>query len=108
MSVKAWCQQEGITPTTYYRWQREIRRDFLASAEGQEMAAQLLPVAAQPTKMLPGPRFSEVPALSLETPAVSCAEPAIRVQIGEAVIEIQKETDARLAESVVRAFAKLC
>ena len=24
MSVKRWCQERGVTPTTYYRWEREL------------------------------------------------------------------------------------
>ena len=24
LSVREWCRQRGITPTTYYRWEREV------------------------------------------------------------------------------------
>ncbi len=104
-SIAVWCKQEGISTSTYYRWLRQTREEFLDSDEGQKMAAQLLPGPDKATKMLPGPRFSELPAFPAEPASIGAA---IRIQIGGAVVEIQKETDARLAESVVRALAKQC
>lgn len=108
MSIAAWCKKEGITSTTYYRWQKQTRQEFLDSDEGKGMAAKLLAAPSVPPAMLPEPRFSELPAFSPKAVEAPGTGAAIRIQIGSAVVEIQKETDARLAESVVRALAKLC
>lgn len=37
-SVREWCRQQGITPTTYYRWEREVLSvaDSMAQQDGQE------------------------------------------------------------------------
>lgn len=36
-TVKRWCEENGITPKTYYRWQQKV---FSAMAEQQEQLAQ--------------------------------------------------------------------
>ena len=40
-SVREWCRQQGITPTTYYRWEREVLSvaDSMAQQDGQESVA---------------------------------------------------------------------
>lgn len=43
LSVKSWCQQSGVAPTTYYRWERAV----LAEAETDQRTAS--------------PLFAEVP-----------------------------------------------
>lgn len=37
-SVREWCRQQGITPTTYYRWEREVLAvaGSMAQQDGQE------------------------------------------------------------------------
>ena len=37
-SVREWCRQQGITPTTYYRWEREVLSvaESMAQQDGQE------------------------------------------------------------------------
>ena len=32
LSVRQWCRERGTTPTTYYRWERELRADKLTVA----------------------------------------------------------------------------
>lgn len=108
LSVTAWCEKQGITKTTYYRWQRQAREEALIAMKGNGKPAELLVEPMESPAMLPAPRFSELPAFSQETVEAPGTGAAIRIQIGGAVVEIQKETDARLAESVVRALAKLC
>lgn len=189
MEASEWCKKEGVSLSTLYRWQKEAREDFLATSEGQEMAAQLLPeptmlpsVSPQPqfnamcgktfgeryranrmeavaewkrsklsatewcrqqgiprttfqrwkedvremaeeyeafakqstaSSQMLQPRFTELPALPPAAnepshPVPASGETAIRIQMGGMVIEIQKEADARLTESVVRALAKQC
>ena len=44
LSVKAWCETEGITTTTYYRWERAV----LSKAEGMQQAAARISFAELP------------------------------------------------------------
>ncbi len=40
-SVREWCRQQGITPTTYYRWEREVLSvaGSMAQQEGRDRVA---------------------------------------------------------------------
>ena len=45
MSVKAWCETQGITTTTYYRWERAV----LSKVEGLQQAPARVSFAELPT-----------------------------------------------------------
>ena len=45
VSVKAWCERQGITTTTYYRWERTV----LSKAEGLQQAPARVSFAELPT-----------------------------------------------------------
>ena len=56
MSVRQWCLEHGISPTTYYRWEREA----LSSIKGSELvpAQQIQPVSEAAVT----PAFAEIPS----------------------------------------------
>ena len=105
LSAAEWCRQQGIPKSTFHQWK----------VQAQELEERgMLPEQYRSSSQALQPRFTELPALPAavaeepSAPEPAAGEPAIRVQIGGAVVEIQKEADARLAESVVRALAGQC
>ncbi len=48
ISVKAWCQQEGYSCKTYYRWEREVLR-----MAGEQLKRKEALLQIQPTSMPP-------------------------------------------------------
>ena len=45
-SVREWCRQQGITPTTYYRWEREVLS--VAGSMAQQKKAESVTFAKVP------------------------------------------------------------
>ena len=89
LSVRAWCRQEGVNATTYYRWEREL----LASAE------------TEPCSSVPAVRFAELP-----TPKrVSCnaAERSATLHIGNASLDIYPGCDTEQLKMLVE-LLRLC
>ena len=48
MSVKAWCQQEGYSCKTYYRWEREVLDLASEQLSQTETALQIQPNSMTP------------------------------------------------------------
>ena len=78
MTVRAWCQENGLSEKTYYYWQRRL---FQALSEQQ---------AAHETA------FAEV------TPPVCSGNVAVTVRIAGAVADIHSGADAATVETVLR------
>lgn len=104
-----WCRQQGIPKSTFHKWKVKAQEIAEAVLEGFHTPAEQNMDSPQMLQ----PRFTELPVLPPAAEEPSPPEPAaggtaIRIQMGGMVIEIQKEADARLAESVVRALANQC
>ena len=54
-TVKQWCKEHGITPSTYYRWEREV----LSKAKETEQPSFPVSFAAIPIPELPFRNVSE-------------------------------------------------
>ena len=54
-TVKQWCKEHGITPSTYYRWEREV----LSKAKQTEESSSPVSFAAIPIPDLPSRNVSE-------------------------------------------------
>ena len=78
MSVRQWCQENGVNISSYYKWQRKV----YAAAQFQQES-----------------RFVEV------TPAqpVSVGGVAVTVRIAGAEVDIHNGADATTVEAVLRA-----
>ncbi len=89
LSVRAWCRQEGVNVTTYYRWEREL----LALAE------------TGPCSSVSAVRFAELPAPK----QVSCsvAERFTTLHIGKASLDIYPGCDAEQLRLLVE-LLRLC
>ena len=82
LSVREWCRQRGITPTTYYRWEREVlsgigRKD----AEGRS-----------------GGTFVELPA---PQPLRNNSERTATLNIGSSSIDLYQEMGPELLRTLV-------
>ena len=54
-TVKQWCKEHGITPSTYYRWEREV----LSKAKQTEKPSSPVSFAAIPVPRHPSRNVSE-------------------------------------------------
>lgn len=84
LSVRQWCRQRGTTPTTYYRWERE-----LLSIAGS--------MAPQPEA--PAAAFAELPV-----PKQACcntAERSATLRVGSVSIDIYPQCGAEQLKTLV-------
>ena len=85
LPVRQWCRQRGITPSTYYRWEREV----LSIADA--------------TLELPGaPTFAELPAPKQQYRNVP--ECSATVRIGNSSMEFYHELSPELLKALVEAL----
>ena len=84
LSVRQWCRQRGITPTTYYRWERE-----LLSIAGSTKALPETPAVA----------FAELPVPK----QVSCntAERSATLRVGNVSIDIYPQCGPEQLKALV-------
>lgn len=85
LPVQQWCKQRGITPSTYYRWEREV----LSIAD----AAPEFPGA---------PAFAELPAPKQQDRNVS--ECSATLRIGNSSIDFYQELSPDLLKALVEAL----
>ena len=89
LSVSEWCQQRGVTTTTYYRWERE----FLALAE------------TEPCSSVSAVRFAELSAPKQVSRNV--AERSATLHIGNASLDIYPGCDTEQLKMLVE-LLRLC
>lgn len=83
LSVRRWCREQGITTTTYYRWEREI----LAAASNSVKRPQGATVFAE----LPSPG-----AVQQNSP-----ERTATLRIGEHSIDLYQQMDPQILKTLV-------
>ena len=84
LSVRQWCRQRGTTPTTYYRWERE-----LLSIAGTTMTQLETPAVA----------FAELPV-----PKQACcntAERSATLRVGNVSIDVYPQCGAEQMKMLV-------
>ena len=77
VSVRAWCQENGVSEQTYYRWQRRLYE--LAQEEREGGFAEITPIRRTPGSI------------------------AVTMQIGGAELAVHNGADAATVEAVLRA-----
>jgi len=93
VGVKQWCAERHVTPTTYYRWEREIFGKVQKCKDG-ELA--LVPTAT----------FAELPALAAQetqfrsTPASSALVASARID--NATVDFYAGVDADVVEALCK------
>ena len=91
--VKVWCQEQGVSATTYYRWEREI---FGSVGPGKDGAG---PVIART------PEFAEVAVV--QTTYTGGAQPMITVRAGALAADIYPDADKEMIQIIVQTV-RLC
>ena len=89
LSVRAWCRQEGINASTYYRWERE-----LLTAANQA-----------PCPGVPAVTFAELPEPKKMSRNIS--ERCATLRIGSASLDIYSGCDAEQLKMLVE-LLRLC
>ena len=89
LSVRAWCRQEGINASTYYRWEREL----LTAAD------------QAPCSAVPAVTFAEMPEPKKMSRNVS--ERCATLRIGSASLDIYPGCDAEQLKMLVE-LLRLC
>ena len=88
LPVSRWCRENGITATTYYRWEREV----LAIAETSRKLPEHPPV-----------QFAELP---VETQPLSrnVPKPSATLHFGNGSLDLYQELTPELVQSLVEAL----
>lgn len=90
MSVKRWCDENGVSPKTYYTWQKKVfsvmveQQKLQLEAKGREGCFVELP-APQSIQQVPG-------------------NLAASVQVGQVSVNIYSGADPELAQALVQAL----
>lgn len=96
MTVKAWCEQQGIVPKTYYYWLRKVRERALENVPVP--ASSIVPAAESPVKLR---------KLEIKSP-VSGMQAAVIVHLPQATVEVAQGTDQQTVEAVLLALKSVC
>lgn len=90
MSVKRWCEENGVTTKTYYTWQKKV---FTAMVEQQRIQVEDMPAD--------GPRFAELPAPGqISTPHAERAKLAASIRIGNASVDFYDGADPEMVKTL--------
>lgn len=86
MSVTAWCRDQGVTTTTYYKWERQVLNEVKIP---------------DTIKSLPAPVFAELPSLR------NASEKSIvaTVRIGAASLDVYSGADSEIVTALCRALS---
>lgn len=91
LQVVEWCRSQGISPSTYYRWQRLVWNKGV-----EQMQALPLPVQTKPTVLEGWARIEPAPA-----------EPSVALEINDCRVEVTAATDRELLTQVCRMLKEL-
>lgn len=92
MTVKQWCAEHQIHPTTYYRWQKEVWDYETKSIIPEEQLSDTAPI-----------RFAEITLPSAIGTQSSNAD--IVLKTAELTVEIHNSVNSTLLDQVLRTVA---
>ena len=98
ITVEAWCKQQGFSSKNYYYWMRKIKREAF-----EALPAERKPTAKMQSVVYETP-FAEIPVIT--TPENTIA--VCRIQLGNAVLEVNSGADSVTIENVLRTIKNLC
>ena len=88
LSIRSWCQENGVNEKTYYYWQRKLRENACESL-----------VLRQESAIPPSPTFAQV-----QVPMLSRDSGVITVRLGNAEISIAGNASPAAIEAVLVAL----
>ena len=105
-TTKAWCEQNGVAESTFYRWKHRLREKVLGQLWPE--TAELTPAEKQTTA--PVPVFAQLSSPESEhtTDMLArihnqCSAPLLRIRNGELTLELGTELDEEELSKVLRA-----
>ena len=120
LSVKQWCEENGINVKTYYLHQRRVQEellDKLTQVPEIMQSGQQKQIIRQEGKALP--EIVAIPAMQLMSegkPETNCQpyitnlhydQPSITVYIGTHAIEIKNNAEEKIVEQVLKAVSRI-
>ncbi len=97
LTVKAWCEANGICTKTYYYWLRKVRQRTLENLPACHNDLSKVPAESLPT-------FSK---LEVQPPA-NGTQATVVVRLPRATIEVAPGTDQQTLEAVLLALRSTC
>lgn len=117
LTVRRWCNENGVKVKTFYNRMRLVREEVLTLIEDGNTnliceAAGLRDSKTVKQKILNSLSGNESRAQSKETvfaalPITQIKSPAVTVHMGEYIIDIQNSADSTIVEQVLRQVAQL-
>jgi len=99
MSVRSWCNENGIGIKNYYYRMRRVREELLDAIEGQSaLTLQSNSLISSET-----PVFAPIPQTKLSTYSTVAAT----IQIGTYIAEINNGADLETVDGVLRTLSRL-
>lgn len=95
-TVVGWCRERGITPKTYYRWQKLVW-EYESSALAERAAEQSK--IAKTVAAVPSVTFEAVPLMGSESGHIPSA--GITIRKGEWSVEIRGGADILLLRQIL-------
>ena len=90
MSVKRWCEENGVTTKTYYTWQKKV---FTAMVEQQRIQLEDMPAEE--------PYFAELPAPGQMTaPQAEQPRLAASIRVGSASVDFYAGADPDMVKAL--------
>ena len=87
LSVKRWCSENGVTPKTYYSWQKKVF-SFMVEQQKLQMEAEK-----------PESCFVELPAQQMQQ---SPGDLAASIQIGSASVNLYSGVDPKMIQAIMQ------
>ncbi len=94
MSVKDWCQQEGYSSKTYYRWEREV-----LGLAGRQLSRTETMLHIQPNSMTPVFEEIHAPAAQVQT---GTPQIIASVRMGASTIEVYQGASADIVAAIFK------
>jgi len=104
LTIKAYCEREGIHQNVYHYWQRKLRQATATALVSATVTPSILPTGEQPSS-LEIPQGWALCATSAETPHI---ENSIQLEIGKVKVSASPNTDMEYLKKVCQMLVTLC
>lgn len=94
MTVKSWCEENGIVPKTYYRWQKKV---FAEMVEQRRLQLEETPESVERICFAELPAPERIPAPYTEPPKLAAS-----IRMGSASIDLYSGADPEIVRMLCR------